>query len=110
MPTFVPAMRARMGDLDYFVSAVTLGEAARMIEYVEDVDDWTSETPSQLKLQRKLNIQRVEREMVPYLTTSKHRFYSSLTVEIRPAPFGEDEGTVAFERQHSFPGGIEFGT
>jgi DNA sulfur modification protein DndB len=110
MATFVPAMRAKMGDLEYFVSAVTLGEAARMIDYVEEIDDWTSETPSQLKLQRKLNIQRVEREMVPYLTTSKHRFYSSLTVEIRPAPFGENEGTIAFERLQSFPGGIEFGT
>jgi len=34
-----------MGDLDYFVSVITFGEAARMVEYVEEADGWTSETP-----------------------------------------------------------------
>ncbi|HZR01160.1 MAG TPA: DNA sulfur modification protein DndB, partial [Chloroflexota bacterium] len=86
MATYVPAIRSRMGDLEYFVSTVTLGEAARMVEFVEQVDDWTSETPPELKLQRKLNVQRVEREMVPYLVGSDDHFYSALTVEIRPAP------------------------
>src|SRR6266545_2698614 len=71
MATVLPAIRARMGDVDYLVTVVTLGEAARMIEYVEQVDGWTPETPPELKLQRKLNVPRVEREMVPYLVASE---------------------------------------
>jgi DNA sulfur modification protein DndB len=107
--TFVPAIRAQMGDLEYFVSVVTLGEAARMVDFVEQVDDWTSETPPELKLQRKLNVQRVEREMVPYLLYSDDHFYSALTVEIRSAPYADAPRGVAFESRQTFPGGVEFG-
>lgn len=109
MATFIPAIKARMGDLDFYVSVVTLGEAARMVEYVEDVDDWTSETPPELKLQRKLNMQRVEREMVPYLLSNGDHFYSALTVEIRPAPYDENAGQVDFKPKDLFPGVLEFG-
>ena len=48
MATYIPAIRARMGDIEYFSSIMTLGEAARLIQYVEEVDDWTSETPPEL--------------------------------------------------------------
>src|SRR4051794_12302975 len=50
MATYIPAIRANMGGTDYFVSSVTFGEAARMVDYVEDVDNWTDETPPELKL------------------------------------------------------------
>jgi DNA sulfur modification protein DndB len=98
-----------MGDVEYFSSIMTLGEAARLIQYVEEVDDWTSETPPELKLQRKLNIQRVEREMVPYLVQSPDHFYSALTVEVRPAPYEGEQAPLAFEERGSFPGGAAFG-
>jgi DNA sulfur modification protein DndB len=107
--TYIPAIRARMGDVEYFVSAVTFGEAARMVDYVEDVDGWTPETPSELKLQRKLNQQRVEREMVPYLVWNHDHFYSALTVEIRPSATSEDGSGIDFEVRDRFPGGLEFG-
>ena len=108
MATYVPAMRARIGVTDYFVSVMTLGEAARMIDYAEAVDGWTSETPPELKMQRKLNVQRVEREMVPYLVANDDHFYSALTVEVRTASRNGECG-VAFESTTRFPGGIEFG-
>lgn len=110
MATYIPAIRALMGDVEYFVSTVTFGEAARMIEYVEEVDGWTVETPPELKLQRKLNTQRVERELVPYLIASPDHFYSALTVEIRSAPRDGEVGEVVFELRDTFPGGLQFGT
>jgi DNA sulfur modification protein DndB len=109
MATYFPVIRAGMGDLEYFVSVVTFGEVARMVEYVERVDGWTPETPPELKLQRKLNLQRVEREMVPYLLGNADHFHSALTVEIRPAPRNGHLGTVSFTTKEGFPGGIEFG-
>jgi DNA sulfur modification protein DndB len=110
MATYIPALRALMGDLEYYVSTVTFGEAARMVEYVEEVDGWTGETPPELKLQRRLNQQRVERELVPYLVSNSDHFYSALTVEIRPVPYGGSEGSIAFDVKDSFPGGLQFGT
>src|SRR5262245_41205755 len=112
MATFVPAFHGRMGDLDYYASVVTLGEVARLVEYVEEVDDWTSETPAELKLQRKLNIQRVERELVPYLLGGDDHFYSALTVEVRPAPRLDGDGVepIDFAPKERFAGGLEFGT
>jgi DNA sulfur modification protein DndB len=100
-----------MGDLEYFASVVTLGEVARLIDFVEEVDEWTSETPPALKLQRKMNTQRVERELVPYLLSGEDHFYSSITVEIRPAPRIDAEGVeqVVFNVTQTFPGGLEFG-
>ena len=108
MATYIPAIRARIGVTDYFVSVMTLGEAARMIDYAEDVDGWTSETPPELKMQRKLNVQRVEKEMVPYLVANEDHFYSALTVEVRTAARDCVRG-LDFESTAQFPGGIEFG-
>ena len=107
MATYVPAMRARIGATEYFVSVMTLGEAARMIDYAEEVDGWTSETPPELKLQRKLNTQRVEKEMVPYLVGNDDHFYSALTVEVRTV--ARDSEAINFEATAQFPGGIDFG-
>ena len=99
-----------MGDLDYYVAIGTVGEVARTVQYVEEVDEWTSETSPELKLQRKLNVQRVEREMVPYLLENDDHFYSALTVEVRPAPdSGPQRPAIEFTAQQSFPGGVEFG-
>ncbi len=107
MATYVPAMRARIGVTEYFVSVMTLGEAARMIDYAEEVDGWTSETPPELKMQRKLNNQRVEKEMVPYLVANDDHFYSALTVEVRTMRRGCE--ALNFEATAQFPGGIDFG-
>lgn len=112
MATYIPAFRAQMGDLVYYSAVVTLGEANRLVDYVEDADDWTSETPPELKLQRKLNVPRVERELVPYLVGSSDHFYSALTVEVRPAPMLDGDGVepLQFEVRERFPGGLEFGS
>lgn len=110
MATTFPALRARMGDLEYYVVITTVGEATRTVQYVEEVDDWGSETPPELKLQRKLNVQRVEREMVPYLLDNGDHFYSALTVEVRPIPdAAPGQAAITFEGREKFPGGIEFG-
>src|SRR5439155_10208673 len=46
---------------------------------------------------------------VPYLVGNEDHFYSALTVEIRPAPYGDGEGCISFEVKDSFPGGLQFG-
>ena len=109
MPTYLPAVRARIGQTVFFSSVLTFGEAARLIQYVEDIDVWTPETPSELKLQRKLNTTRVEKEMVPYLIGAEDHFYSALTVEVRSTLTEKGPKPIDFEVIEGIPGGVEYG-
>ena len=97
MASTFPAIRATMGKNEFFSSVLTYGEAARLIQFVEDVDDWSSDTDPESKIQRRLNVARVEREMVPYLLSVDDHFYSALTVEIRPAITDGFDGRIPFE-------------
>ena len=97
MASTFPAIRAGMGENEFYCSVLTFGEAARLIQFVEDVDDWSADTDPEAKIQRRLNVARVEREMVPYLLTVPDHFYSALTVEIRPAITEGFDGHLPFE-------------
>ena len=109
MATTLPALRGRMGDSDFFATMLTFGEVARMVEFVEDVDDWDAETAPEEKTQRRLNVQRVEREMVPYLVGTDDHFYSAITVEVRPS-MGEGADIIPFRPAGDpLPGGIQYG-
>jgi DNA sulfur modification protein DndB len=110
MASTFPAIRATMGETEFFCSVLTYGEAARLIQFVEDVDDWSSDTDPESKIQRRLNVSRVEREMVPYLLGVKDHFYSALTVEIRPAITESFDGSIPFEPLGpSITGGMSWG-
>lgn len=111
MATSFPALRGRMGDTEFFATVLTFGEVAKMVDFVEEVDDWDAHTDPETKSQRKLNVARVERELVPYLLNTPDRFYSALTVEVRPA-IGESQGAaIPFETSGStLPGDIAYGT
>ena len=99
-----------MGESEFFCSVLTYGEAARLIQFVEEVDDWSSDTDPESKIQRRLNVPRVEREMVPYLLGVKDHFYSALTVEIRPAISEGFDGSIPFEPSGpSVTGGMSWG-
>jgi DNA sulfur modification protein DndB len=99
-----------MGGSDFYCSVLTYGEAARLIQFVEEVDDWGSDTDPESKTQRKLNVGRVEREMVPYLLDVEDHFYSALTVEVRP-PIRDDgsNGVPFISTGPEIPGGMTFG-
>src|SRR3954449_9988629 len=110
MASTFPAIRAGMGENEFYCSVLTFGEAARLIQFVEDVDDWSADTDPESKIQRRLNVARVEREMVPYLLSVKDHFYSALTVEIRPAITEDFDGSVPFEPLNlAITGGMSWG-
>src|SRR4051812_6957106 len=110
MASTFPAIRAGMGENEFYCSVLTFGEAARLIQFVEDVDDWSADTDPESKIQRRLNVARVERELVPYLLTVPDHFYSALTVEIRPAITEGFNGHLPFEPAgSSIIGGMTWG-
>jgi DNA sulfur modification protein DndB len=70
-----------MGTIDYFLTKATFGEVARIVNYKENPKDW----PQELRSQRPLNLNRVRKDMVPYLVENPEHFYNALVVEhVRP--------------------------
>jgi DNA sulfur modification protein DndB len=100
MPSYFPALKGNMGDLDYCIVVMHLGELVKQVKYAEEVQDWKAGIPSELKMQRKLNLSRVRNEMVPYLRDNPDHFFSALTVELqRPGEVNHEVKFRPFDGQ-----------
>jgi DNA sulfur modification protein DndB len=93
----IPALHGKMGEMDYYLTVWTLGEAARNLEYSEEMEErQEGDIPAELRSQRKINWTRVRNEIVPYLTQIPDHFFSSLTVEVIFQP--GDKNEIKFEQ------------
>jgi DNA sulfur modification protein DndB len=78
MADYVPALKAQMGDWQYYVTVMKLGKIARECRLADeihankDLDDL---------IQRAIQ-DRVQKEMVPYLLNESQRFYGALVVAV----------------------------
>lgn len=78
MADYVPALKAKMGDWEYYVTAMKLVKIAKECQLAEeihanrDLDDM---------IQREIS-SRVRKEMVPYLLHEPQRFYGALVVAV----------------------------
>lgn len=99
-----PAMRARMGDHDYYIVRMRMKDVANEVSLASDL--WTDETLSDA-MQRTVNESRVKYELVKFLAGRSDRFFSSLVVAAVggqpnwtpiPSRFGREDafGELAF--------------
>ena len=103
MASQFPALRGKMGEMEYVLVMMRFGEVVRHIGYAEAMQEWDGGIPSEFKKQRKLNISRITNEMVPYLTATPDHFYAAITAELeRP---GDPQNKLLFEPLK--PGGDE---
>ena len=72
-----PAMRARMGDWNYYLVRMTMREVAREVQLASKL--WEDQTLSDA-IQRVLDESRVKQQIVNYLSRRQDRFFSSLVV------------------------------
>ncbi len=84
MGSYFEAARGQMGELEFYVTSMRLGEVAKSVGYAEREVGGGAETTPELLRQRKLNMSRVRQDMVPYLVDKPDHFFSALTVEIVP--------------------------
>lgn len=105
-----PAMRARMGDWNYYMVRMTMREVAREVRLASDL--WEDRTLS-AAIQRVLDESRVKQQIVDYLARRDDRFFASLVVaaigghptwtpeDLRASPhsraFSGVFGTLAFD-------------
>ena len=72
-----PAIKARMGDWDYYLVRMTMREVAREVRLASDL--WEDRTLSEA-IQRVLDESRVKQQIVNFLARRDDRFFSSLVV------------------------------
>ena len=72
-----PAIKARIGDWDYYIVRMTMREVAREVQLASDL--WEDKTLSEA-IQRVVDESRVKQQIVNFLTRRDDRFFSSLVV------------------------------
>ncbi|BAY99028.1 DGQHR domain protein [Tolypothrix tenuis PCC 7101] len=78
MADYVPALKARMGDWQYYVTVMKLGKVSRECRLAEEIH--ANKDLDEL-IQRAIQ-DRVQKEMVPYLLNESQRFYGALVVAV----------------------------
>ena len=76
------AIRGRMGEIDYFEAKMKASELTGSVRAASELKDWKSQSMDD-RIQRMLNTKRVRDDIVPYLTTTKNRFFNSVLVVVR---------------------------
>lgn len=75
----VPAIRSKMGETVYYQTHLTGRELSHIVRPVRDSDVWANGSIDE-RIQRELDDTRVIRELVPYITKHKDRFWGSIIV------------------------------
>ena len=81
MAISVPAMKARMGDTDYFIVSMKAEELANKVKIPREMDDWGTKTLEE-RYQRTLDYNRVRSQIAPYLASNQSRFFGSVIVAL----------------------------
>lgn len=98
MTILVPAIRGRMGSTDYFQANIAARDLAALAKTAGELRDWNQWSIFE-RFQRDIAMQRVKKEIVPYLVQTKDRFFGAMIVLVyKPAEFRfESLSDVAFE-------------
>lgn len=75
----VPAIAGQMGSTRYYQTVMRASELAATVHAAMDFEEFDSFMASE-RMQRPMSEERVERQIVPYLTNSADRFFGSIIV------------------------------
>jgi len=77
MKTFLPALRAKMGDRIYYISFMKMGDIANRVKFAEDIHK--SDTLNRL-LQRRLSDRSID--IAKYLENQEQRFFNTIIIGV----------------------------
>ncbi len=82
MAETIAAMRGKLGTTEYFIVVMKAKAVAEKMKSAVDVEGWDDLSLEQ-KYQREINLNRVRREIAPYLAQNVDRFFGSLIVAVQ---------------------------
>ena len=97
MPSVLPAMQGKFGSTEFFIVTMPAKELTERLVVPKDVEGWEELTIEEL-YQRKIDYNRVRRQIAPYLALDDDRFFGAFVVSMLHA----DE--VEFEPLGNFVG------
>ncbi len=79
MAEAIPAMKARLGDTDYYILSMKAQELITRVKIPKEMEGWDDESVEE-RYQREINYHRVRTQIAPYLATDGSRFFGALIV------------------------------
>lgn len=79
MATTVPSMRARLGDVDYFVISMKAQELVDKVKIPKEMEGWKNLSIEE-RYQRDINYTRVRNQIAPYLASDSSRFFGAVVL------------------------------
>ena len=76
-----PALRAKFGNTDYYLTAMPVGVLIKQIVFPANLPNW-DDLGIEEKFQRKLDMKRIKRDIAPYFATDSNRFSGSLVLAV----------------------------
>jgi DNA sulfur modification protein DndB len=77
----IPAMRGRIGSIEYFVAMMKASEVVNSIRIPKEMPDWDHMSIEE-RYQREINYKRVKEQIAPYFANDPDRFFNALIVDI----------------------------
>lgn len=94
MPTVVPAIKGRMGEMDYYMISMKASELIQIVKTPKDLDVWDNSSIEN-RYQREIKLNRVKEQLAPYWAENKNHFFGSIIVA--PVSFNPDDLNNKFE-------------
>ena len=90
MSRLVPAIKGRMGNMDYYILTLKASSLANYVRTPGRVTGW-DDLSLEEKYQREINWSRIKNHLAPYWATNKSHFFGSIIV----APVNEADGNFS---------------
>lgn len=81
MAMTLPAMRGKFGCHEYYLCSMKANELVQCVQIPSELQEWRSETIEE-RYQRKLNYNRIRREIAPYLANNPDRFFGAIILAV----------------------------
>ena len=88
MASMIPAIRARLGNTNYYIVSMKAGELAKMAMIPKEMKGWENLSLEEI-YQREINYKRVKEQIAPYLAENQSRFFGAFIITMMN--FEEDD-------------------
>ena len=79
MSTTVAAMKARLGNTDYYILSMKAQELVNKVKIPKEIEGWEDLSVDE-RYQREINYNRVKTQIAPYLAQDESRFFGAIIV------------------------------
>ena len=79
MATLIPAIKAKLGNTEYFESTMKVRDLVQAVRPPKEMDTWAN-LGIEERMQRDPDIKRIKNQLVPYLVRNQDRFFGSIVV------------------------------